>query len=332
MTYKFTSDNCISIPKAAFDRLHAASEFDLRVLFVLSSMIHEGGSADSAAIAASLNTDSAEVAASLGFWRGAGVIAKIGVAENDISLRSEQSPSSKSSLSEVNSSDRLFSQVHSNSNIAPPTYTGAEIEHLFMQKSSLRILINECQNLTEKMFSPSEVSKVVALSDFLSLSDEYILLLFSHFKELDKTSVSYIVKAAYNLVKEGIETYSDFEAYIRTKEEVKTLEGRIRTLIGAQNRTLGKKERDHIAQWSAKGYDFDKITAAYDETVDKIHKVSFPYMSKILENDNKTEKPKKKSKQLSQSSFDADEFFQAALEASKAKYIAEQSEEEAANE
>jgi len=339
MTYNFTSNNYISLPKAVFERLHAASELDLRVLLVLANIMDDGNIADSAAIATALAVEETEVNTSLAFWRGAGVISVVPVGRDDPGAPSQKIETQQSGVprsSRPTDSPPLIAEKRET-----PTYTGTEIEQLFTQKSSLRVLINECQNLTEKMFSPSEVSKVVALSDYLNLSDEYILLLFSHCKSKGKNSVSYAVKTAYNLASEGVGTYSELEEYIRGKEQVATLESQLRTLIGAQNRVLTSRERTYIKDWTAQGHDYETIAAAYETMVDSIGKVQLAYMNKILESNesapvgrdnpgapSKKSTPlptgtSKKSKKLALSSFDTDEFFKAALEASQAKYKAE---------
>jgi DnaD/phage-associated family protein len=101
-------------------------------------------------------------------------------------------------------------------------------------------------------------------------------------------------------------------------------------MFGIKDRALSKKEKDCFVKWCGEWlYSLDVIERAYEATVNAIGKASIPYTDaiiakwnaagcKTLEDIEKYDKGESKDRQTDgvQSSFDTDDFFQAALKRS----------------
>lgn len=165
---------------------------------------------------------------------------------------------------------------------------GEEIALVIQQDKSFSQLIDECQNICGKIFTPSDVSKLVNIKKQLMFDSETILLLFFYLAEkLDaagrKLSVSYVEKSAYSLYNQGIRNQAELQLYIKQTEERNSFGFKIRRLFGIGDRAFTKKEKKFFDKWSLEwSCSYELIEYAYDITVDRTGKAGLEYMSKIL--------------------------------------------------
>ncbi len=251
--------------------LAKASAKELKVLLALAAYREYAVDfeAHTAEIAAVCGVSEKDILRAVDFWRGAGVIEAADSENEPEAVEAEAEAAPKTALS--------YDEI--------PNYTGEQLGALIDSDAKLKKLIDECQKLAGKLFNPLEVSKVVALSDYLRLENEHILMLFGYCRAQGKTSVHYIEKTAFNLYNEGVDTLAKLEEYIKLKEERETLENKLRTLFGAGGRTFTPREKKHIKRWSEEwNFPYEMIERAYEITVDNTEKLSFPYLNKILSN------------------------------------------------
>ena len=111
------------------------------------------------------------------------------------------------------------------------------------------------------------------------------------------------------------------------RETYATLEGKFKALIGARGRKLSAKEARFLNRWSDEmKYGFEMIEMAYEITVDTQHEYNPAYMNGILERwysasittpeDVRRDAESHKTRRQGDSSFNTDEFFEAALKRS----------------
>lgn len=218
-----------------------------------------------------------------------------------------------------------------------PNYTSTEIGDLLEARANMRALVDEAQRVLGKMFSPGEINILVGLTDYLAMDDESILLLLAYCKKIGKTNLRSIEKLAFDLSDLGVKNASAMEAELRRREAVHSLEGEIRSMFGLKDRELTSKESKFLNAWVSFGYGSDVIRLAYEITVDATGSASFPYANTILEkwhaeNLNtpaeinvflEAEKAKragdgkkKPADRPAMTSYDTDDFFEAALQRS----------------
>ena len=213
-----------------------------------------------------------------------------------------------------------------------PAYTGAQILAFVERNKDFRALCCECEAVLGKSFTAQDYKNVQQLKEHFKFSDEFILLLLEHCVESDKANWAYIRKTASNLYDEGISSYSKLEEHFSARRNKRSLEYKIRKLLGIGEREFTKNEKAFIEKWIGLKISIELITKAYEITVEKTGKISYSYMGKILDNwqitgiktvqdvENSLEEYKNKQK-LSTSTFDADDFFEEALKRSNEKMM-----------
>jgi len=310
----FGTDAC-AIPTAA---LHiGASALDLRLLILLSSnhaLRDDFLVSDASKI---LGCDEKSVEISLDFLVKSGLVLSREAQISSVTVKNIQSENG-ASVTVVTDADM-------------PHYTGKELKELFSTDTALSGLVDECQRVLGKIFTPMEASRVIGLSEYHRLSHEYILLVMSYCAKIGKPSVPYAVKTAIGMFSDGIESAEELAEALENKQRSAEYTGRLKSLLGIGSRALTAKEKRFFEEWRALEIPFAMIVVAYEVTVDNTGSVSMPYMNKILTNwreagykDEKQaiaslEEFKKRKKQES-SSFNIDNFFEAALARSEEEY------------
>ena len=295
------------------EKLISAESLDLKLLLLIAcdSGLRENFNADYAA--KELKCTKSEIEASLKFWVGAGVLSSSG-----------NTPAAVTALTPMLKDEK-------------PTYTGKEISDIIENNKDMQWLLHECQNIVGKVFGTTEINQLVGLVDHLRLEHEHILMIFYYCVNQGKNSVRYIEKTAYNLFDQGIDTLAKLENYIKVREEYETTTSKLRSMFGFGDRAFTTKETAFFNDWCINWeFSLEVITLAYEITLAKTdnHKLSLPYLNSILKNwyeagYRTTEEillaietygmNKEKSKKDANSSFDTDEFFEAALKRSKEK-------------
>ena len=210
-----------------------------------------------------------------------------------------------------------------------PSYSGAQIKKFMEENGKIASLFDACQNIMGKSFTPVDFNNIIYLKDYLRLSDDYIMLLIAHCVESEKGSWAYIRKTAKNLYEDGIYSYEELERHFADRKDKQSLEYKIRSIFGIGMRELSKMENEKIKLWISAELPEELLRRAYDITVNKTGKISIAYASRIIENwislgyktlEEVDANEKKRSRKLSMSSFDTDDFFEAALARSEEMY------------
>ncbi len=314
-----TGNDVISLPKnILLNKLNTITETELKVLICASAIANEKESFDAQDIQQLCGLDVTDIISALQFWRGSDVLSVAGqtAPKNDTA----KPPETKEVKNTLQKDDM-------------PTYSGEDVARLFETNEEIKLLIDECQKIAGKIFNPYETNKIISLYDYLGLSAEYILLLYNYCKNKGKTIVRYVEKTALNLYDEGVDTAEKLQEYIKYKERTDSVNGKVKSIFGINLRALTKKEEAFIEKWTNSwGFGFDIIEYAYELTVNATNKSSLSYANKILENwhnqgittlkgakelDSEFKKSRQKDAPKPQnSSFDDDEFFEAALKRS----------------
>lgn len=296
-------------------RAEQATRRDLKLLLVLAAdaRVQEDYTAEADRIAAEAGVTRAQLDQALRFWQGAGVMDITGEEETDPTPAAKTDPPKKP-LARAESL---------------PDYTSDQISHLMETRIEARSLIDAAQQTCGRMFTTMEVSIVLGMLDALGLEEEYILTLLAWCTQHGKKSIRYAEKMALSLCDE--EEIRDAEAlnrYLREREAKEGAISRLRTMFGADSRSLTQKEKNAITRWlDSFGYGEEIIARAYEMTVNAIAKPSILYADSILTRwhsegittiadiDADT-KARSEAKGGTPSSFDTDEYFEDALKRS----------------
>ena len=298
------SGKIINLPSSVAQHMAEASYEDLCVIIGIYACQEMLGAFDKYIVkfSESIGVGIEKIKRALAFWQERGVISVEGSFEADMPMVSASS--------------------------SVPTYTGSQIAKFVERNEDIRSLFLACQAILGKEFGAHDHNNIIYLKDNFHFSSEYIMLLLAHCKELDKASWAYIRKTAQNLYDEGIDTYIRLEAHFADRKNKNSFEYKLRDLFGIGKRELSRAERDKFERWGELGLEIELVRLAYDITVDKTGKASVPYCAKVIENwissGVKTYKDalaseEEKKRGLASSSFDANDFFEAALKRSYSK-------------
>ncbi len=296
-----------------------AGATDLRVLLALSEL----ASADASRLAEVLGLTTAEVAASLAFWRGAGAVT---AAKEGATPAPSAAPAPRVT--------RTPKRRHELTSLG-----GEEIAAL-VKEHDLTELVDAAEQQCGRLFNRTELSILVGLSEELGLDGAYILTLLAYCDSLgdEKKPLRYAERVAFRLVEHGIDTIEALEAYIKEQEALHSVEGGLRRMFGIGTRKLTEREETAFLRWTQTyAYGEEVIGAAYDVTVNATGKPSVAYADKILahwhekgvrtadeaeallaseRNEKKPQRTATQKKKETASSFDVGDFFRRAVDRS----------------
>ena len=305
------------LPKHVIGFVDKAKKFDLKVLLLIASSEKYREGKYVLELANELGSTEAEIENALAFWNGAGIIS-IGDAEQ-IQARNK---TAKTEESPIAPTPRRAKESEL------PTYTTAELNALLEKNNAVVGLIDECQAILGKMFTASDIKVIMGLSDYLGLDNDYILVLMHFCARREVKSMRYIEKLAISCLDEGFTEASALETELYAREERESIEGKIKNVFGLGSRKLTTKEKKQVDAWiNEYKFDLEVIEKAYEITVSATSKPSIHYANAILEKWNaegiKTPSDvealmQKREEQKAEegSSFDVDDFFDAALKRS----------------
>ena len=298
------SGSIINLPSGVIDLAKHASENELKVILVLSAYSSHFDDFDKAipVISNQLDISASEVIDALRFW------AKNGILE----------------LDGVDISPEVASAIAVSDN-SVPSYTGAQINALINANPSFKMLADCAQGVLGKDFTPTDYNSLLHIKNYYKFSDEYILMLLAYCAENNTSNWAYIRKTTKILYDEGIDTYEKLEEHFAARRNKRSLEYKVRKLFGVGGREFTAREKGIFDAWANAKISYELIKMAYEISVDNGKGANWNYTNKILENwlasGVKTVEDAQRiidshKEKLSMSSFDTDDFFEAALKRS----------------
>ncbi len=310
LSFHFGSD-VILLPREILCHFEKVTKKDLRVLLSLAAdpMARVDYAAAVSAVAGDLGITTSEVENAVAFWRGTGLLSL-----SEEQATSTPAPAAPAAAPAKPAVDRGL-----------PSYTTEELSGVLERRHELALLIDACQQTFGKIFNTAEINIIVGLVDYLGVDGDYVLLLLSHCVRMEKKSLRYAEKMALSLYDEGVDNANALAERLHRIELMADAVGKIRTMFGISSRALTTKEKGFIEKWiCTMKYSDEILQKAFEITVDSIGKASIPYTNTILERwfaegyrtlediDRAiAEYSRKKTDQGS--SFDVDDFFEAAL-------------------
>ncbi len=312
------------IPSRVIECLNDATGNDMAVLI---AAMRDGTGFDPDAVCRELGITKKTLESAISFWEKNGIITVEGSGMSGRSVPFGKKNGQTDSEKEDTRPARLQRKE-------VPPLTTEEVARFLEENEKAKLLIKDIEKAFGKILTRAEVSIVVGLIDHLSLDPEYIMLLVAHAKERDKRSVRYVETLAFSFFDNGITSYSALVEEMASVEAAESFEGSVRKIFGLGKRALTKKEKSIIKTWCSDwGYGEDVVTEAYEITVTNTNEPSLPYANAILEkwhslglktvgearayqDEHSSGSKKKKGASKTTSSFDTDDFFEAALKRS----------------
>lgn len=307
-------NNLATLPASTVNFIDKAKKFDLKVLLLMatSEQFREGKYISK--LADELSCEEKDIENSIAFWNGTGIISLSGE-----EIKKTETKTTKPEGASLPKRAKVTEL---------PQYTSAELNELLTKHNNVVGLIDECQNIIGKIFTAADIKVLMGLVDYLGLDNDYILVLMHYAARKEMKSMRYIEKVAVSCLDDGLTDAVVLQSALREREEREDVEYKIKNVFGIGNRNFSSKEKKYIEAWiSTYKFDLAVIEKAYDITIGATSKPSIPYAHAILERwynegartleDVNTLLAKRESEKLTESSsFDVNDFFQAALDRS----------------
>ena len=151
------------------------------------------------------------------------------------------------------------------------------------ENKELSDLYTIAAEILERPLKKRDMETLYWFYDELEMSPEVITLLLEYCVSKDKRSMSFIEKTAIQWHKNGVTTLGAVDKFISGEKEKESYIGTLKKLFNFGDRKLSKSEEDTLCKWRADyGMDEDMVSLAYEYCLDAIHRLSFPYMDKIM--------------------------------------------------
>lgn len=209
--------------------------------------------------------------------------------------------------------------------------TGDQIKKFVENNESIRSLFFASQKILAREFNSYDHEQIIKIKEFYRFSDNYILLLLSFCKDIEKTSWASIKSTAKYFYEEGIDTFNELQKHLANRHDKNSLEFKIRELFDIGMREFTKSEKHFFDKWIKDNIDFELIQHAYNLMISNTkngQNSSLKYCWRTVENwlragINTASEVKKKFPIIKQeSTYDVDDFFEAALARSYEKISA----------
>ena len=314
MKFKLNYGNSASaIPCGISAHLERAGLCDVKTILCICTGACE---MDADSVATAIGFPIEEVNMSIAFWRGAGIL----TFDGGNAVKSSQ----KVEPVEVKSEEKTFEQTKKITRADKlPEYTANELAGILESRREVAPLITEGQEIIGKIFTVHEVNVIIGLLDYLGLDNEYILMLLKHCAEIGKKTLHYVEKTAISLYDMGITSSVALAEELAKREAMANMEGNIRRIFGLGTRALTTKEKREISSWvNDMKCPIEVIEKAYEVTCDATGKPSLHYANSVIERwhaeglltiDQIEASYKNKDANDTGSSFETDEFFEAAV-------------------
>lgn len=307
------------LPELSEKVILEADALSLRLLALISS-----GHTSDTELLSLLGIDEKKLNKALTYWEKAGVLVRVNAPQKieNIAKPTEEKQPQNVEIEKNSAKPKKRSRTREVS-----LYTDEEFENVLAGRADLAYLIDEAQNALGKPLFQNDSKLLVSIAEDFGFDDEFMMLLLAYCRRIEKKSMRYVEKVAATLYDLGIKEPKELNEYLRQQEKEYLFEKTVRGIFGLGGRAFTTKEKAFLSAWSDT-YQFDKemLQKAYDITIGATSKPSLPYANSILERwyaegiktpaDLEAAAEKKKDGKGDATSFNIDEFFQAALDRS----------------
>ncbi len=171
-----------------------------------------------------------------------------------------------------------------------PAYSEKDLLTAMDTDKDFRSLYGEAQRLLGKVLSTEELKILLGFNRYLGLPNDVIALLICYCKERARSKnaqrspgLRTIEKEAYHWAEQGIDTFEEAAAYIRSQNLKNSRMAKLMKILQIHGRELTAGEQRYAESWMDMGFDDSAIALAYERTCLNTGGLKWPYMNKILQ-------------------------------------------------
>lgn len=159
-----------------------------------------------------------------------------------------------------------------------------EVARRGLESKEISFLLQEAQKKFGRALKQSEASTIVWLYDDEGLDVSLMLMLFEHAYQTNNFRIGAIERIAVEWIDNGVTDVKQAEDYLVMKKEKQNAWATVERAMGIPHRKPSQKEEELAHLWVEEWkISFDLLREAYNVCIDATAKLSFPYISKIIE-------------------------------------------------
>ncbi|MCL2301522.1 MAG: DnaD domain protein [Firmicutes bacterium] len=274
MGYRPAMPGMFAVPEALVDEhLKLARELDLKVLLWILRKGEVGGLE---ALAHWLGRPEGDLVDAAQFWIDKGLVTV------DSGQLTVDSAEAKAAVQPAALPVPVVA-VPAPDELPPIRPTATQVLTRTQEDAALRRLFREADKLLGRTIGYEGQCTLLMLHDTYGLPSEVIFMLLTHCAKLEKTNISYIMKAGAAWAEREIDTIEKAGEWIAYLENSSSLWNQLCRHAG-KDIPKGKAREKYLLRWSGElGFGMDMICLAYDEMADSCSKIEFAYIDKVLE-------------------------------------------------
>ena len=157
---------------------------------------------------------------------------------------------------------------------------GQEIAAIMADSQDIRELFKITESILGGLKN-SQMNSIIWMYDHLGLKKEVIITLISYCASIEKTNTAYVEKIASVWAENDINTMAAAQDEIQRMSASRDyISGIMRAFEMTRRPTT--KQAELIQQWKNAGFSVELIRYAYEKTIERIDKLNFDYINKIL--------------------------------------------------
>ncbi len=275
-------------------------------------------------ISSNTGVNSQTVEESVLFWQQANVL----TAENGIQpaanimtppiqpAQNSTSPTARPAIQEIKQIAENAPQTPKREMLKP-----SEVSAVLKNSPEISELFKVAEQLLGNINNPMQNS-LIWMYNYLGLKTEVIITLIAYCKDIERANPGYIEKIASSWAEKEITTLEIAQEEVERLYASRTFTAEIMRIFDMKRRPT-TKQQEIVEIWRNEKYSLDLIKYAYEKTIERIEKLSFEYINKILtswrENgysstddvksaESEYRKNKKSSERTSSDGFDAEKY------------------------
>lgn len=171
----------------------------------------------------------------------------------------------------------------------------ADIVTTISQDEDFKGVIQIVEASYSQLLTQDDVMMLYDIIKVKAIPLELFMITMSHCLKIRKKNMKYIYKVVTENYQNGLTTPEDLERHFTGMQEKGKYQKKVAKILKITGREFSEKEKEYIVKWYDAKKTEEEISAAYEKTVMAIGKVAFPYMDKIIMNENGNKTVKKSS-------------------------------------
>ncbi len=259
-----------SVPAEVADRhLKLAGAAQLKVLLWL--LRHAAESPASEDICKALNMKHADACDAMQYWIEAGIVLADG---------KELEPESKPEYA-------LPKEAELRAELAQPIPikpTSEQIAKRSKEDAEIQFMFSQAQKKLGRTIGYDSQATLLMICDNYGLPVEVLLMLIEYCVSVNKSSISYIAKAAKDWSEKEIDSLEKADEQIKILRRCDGLWKNLCAMTGISTPRPTADQSAHLRRWTNEfGFDIEMIYLAYEEMANRTDRISFAYMNKVLQ-------------------------------------------------